>query len=184
MKESGSQVPPQGLVFLIPHSFLKHTRSLWFNDAVTITCSHIIIFSHHFQLFCFPTINFFGPFFFKLFFFAFLETWISLSVPCRPQWRSTNLHLEKQKQKKKEKKRKLLLGSLHFSLCSVVLLCSSYCCHLRLFSLVRRFNLFLPSAPLCPPGRWPLLSSPLNTLSTLKYYPTHLLNNALVVSPI
>lgn len=104
MKESGSQVPPQGLVFLIPHSFLKHTRSLWFNDAVTITCSHIIIFSHHFQLFCFPTINFFGPFFFKLFFFAFLETWISLSVPCRPQWRSTNLHLEKQKQKKKKRK--------------------------------------------------------------------------------
>lgn len=104
MKESGSQVPPQGLVFLIPHSFLKHTRSLWFNDAVTITCSHIIIFSHHFQLFCFPTINFFGPFFLKLFFFAFLETWISLSVPCRPQWRSTNLHLEKQKQKKKKRK--------------------------------------------------------------------------------
>lgn len=67
MKESGSQVPPQGLVFLIPHSFLKHTRSLWFNDAVTITCSHIIIFSHHFQLFCFPTINFFGPFFLNCF---------------------------------------------------------------------------------------------------------------------
>lgn len=78
------------------------------------------------------------------------------------------------------------------SLCRRIPSCGQrWCCHLSLFSLLRHFNLFLPSTPpppptasLCLPGRWPLLSSPLNTLSTLKYYPTHLLNNALVVSPV
>lgn len=88
-------------------------------------------------------------------------------------------HMTQQKsaplKKKKKKKKKYFLSYLHLQMC--------YCAARIVFKSVW-CDILTDSFPLPPLVPAWTLTPALLTPSTLKYYPTHLLNNALVVSPV